>query len=239
MDVNQTNTIIPKHPDHRKSQQVRDHSSNLNKKNQDGQKSGSWREHEAVDMEQGWIGAFTPEVQSIIDALMCEIEPLRHRLSVADHRADELKELASQHTFLKTSNRRETLRKINHVIAHKAELSKPPILILLHVANADQVRCELGRQGLDQYLAKICERLSQCVRKTDMFGSICGNDFALLILGSDYAIAKLLADQLIAQICEQPVVIESDSVAIQFLTGVADLSDVHDGEAAIALADLK
>ena len=237
MNVNQTNTIKLKNQDHRKIQQMRDVSSNSDEKNQDNQKSGSWREHEAVDMEQGWVDSFTPEVQSIIDTLRCEIEPLRHRLTVAEQRADELKELAAQHAFLNSPNRRETLREINHVIAHKAELSTPPILILLHVVNADQVRCEFGRRGLDQYLEEICERLLQSISDTHVFGNICGNDFSLLMLGIDLDLAKRAAVQLITQVCEQPVVINCNSVAIKFITGAADLSYVHNGESAIALAD--
>jgi GGDEF domain-containing protein len=237
MDVNQTITIMPKHQDHRNPKQAVDHHSNSDKENKDNQKSGSWREHEAVDMEQSWIGAFTPEVQSIIDTLRCEIEPLRHRLSLAEQRTDEFKELAAQHVFLNSSNRRETIRKINHVIAHKAEFPTPPILILLHVVNADQVRCELGRLSLDQYLAEICERLLQSISETDVFGSICGNDFSLLMLGADRALAKLAVDQLIAQVCKDPIVINNIPITIKFLTGAADLSHIQDGEAAIALAD--
>ena len=237
MDINQTNTIIPKHLDYRKHQQARNHSSSSDGKNQDNQKSSSWREHQAVDVEQGWIDAFTPEVQSIIDTLKREIEPLRNRLSAAEQRADEFKELATRHALLNLPNRRETLRKINHVIAHKAELPTSSILILLHVANADQIRSKFGRQNLDQYLAEICERLSQNISETEVFGSICGNDFSLLMLGTDFAFAKLAAAQLITQVSEQPVVINSNSVTIKFLIGAADLSHVHDGEAAIALAD--
>jgi diguanylate cyclase (GGDEF)-like protein len=237
MNVNQTNTILSMHPDHRKHQQARSHSSNADGEDQDNQKSGSWREHQAVDIEQGWVDAFTPEVQSIIDTLRCEIEPLRNRLSVAEQRADEFKELATRHALLSLPNRRETLRKINHVIKHKAEFSTPPILILLHVVNADQIRREFGRQGLDQYLEEICERLSRNISETEVFGSICGNDFSLLMLGKDFVLAKLAVDELTTQVCEQPVMINSNSVAIKFLIGATDLSYVHDGEAAIALAD--
>ena len=237
MDVNQTNTIVPKHSDIRKSQRAHNYSSNPDRKNQDNQKSGSWRENEAVDIEQGWIDAFTPEVQSVIDTLMREIEPLRHRINITEQRANEFKELAAQHAFLKLPNRRETLRKINHIIVHKEKFSMPPILILLHVANADQVRCELGRRSLDQYLAEICERLSQSISETDIFGNIGGNDFTLLMLGGDYALVKLKVEKLIDQVCEQSVVIDNNSVTIQLLTGSADLRDVHDVEAAIALVD--
>ena len=53
----------------------------------------------------------------------------------------------------------------------------------------------------------------------------------------DFAFAKLAAAQLITQVSEQPVMINSNSVTIKFLIGAADLSYVHDGEAAIALAD--
>ena len=237
MDLYQTNAIMPKHPDHRKTQKVRDHTSNLGEKKQDNRSSGSWRENEAVNMEEGLIGAFTPEVQLIIDTLRDEIEPLRSKLSAAELRADEFKELAARHAFLNLPNRREMIRKINHVISHKVEFSMPPILILLHVANADQVRCEFGRQFLDHYLTEICERLSQSIRETDIFGSICGNDFSLLMLGGDYALAEREANKLIAEVCDQPVFLNSKSVTIQFLTGIVDLRCVSNGDAAIALAD--
>ena len=227
---------MSKHSDYRKQQHGRDHN-NQDQKEKENQLSGSWREHEAVDIEQGWADAFTPKVQSIIDTLKHEIEPLRRRLSLAEQRADKFKNLAAQHVFLDLLNRRETLNIIIHVFAHNAKFLMSPVLMLLHVANADDVRRKYGRRGLDQYLTEICMRVLKSNNESDIFGSICGNDFALLMLRENYALANQAADHLVVQVCDQPVEINSNSVSIQILTGIADLRYIHDGEAAINHAD--
>ena len=237
MDINQASPIMPKHPDSRTPHHERDHSSDADKKEDDKTPSGSWRNSDAVDIDQSLIGAFTPEVQSIIDTLRHEIEPLRRRLDSAEHRVDEFRGLAAQHVFLNVPNRREILREIDHVIVHKAALSIPPILILMHIANADQVRRELGRQGLDRYLTEICERVSNTIEETTAFGNICGNDFALLMLGVDYTQAKRSAEQIVLTVCAEPIDMGGSSIPIQFLIGIADLRYVVDAQAAVLLAD--
>ena len=237
MDVNQARPITSTHPDSRTPHHGRDHSSDSDKKEDDKTPSGSWRNSDAVDIDQSLIGAFTPEVQSIIDTLRHQIEPLRRRLDAAEHRVDKFKGLAAQHAFLNVPNRREILREIDHVIAHKAELSIPPILILMHIENADQVRRELGRQGLDHYLAAICERVSNTIEETSAFGNICGNDFALLMLGVDYTQAKRSAEQIVSRVCAEPIDMGGSSISIKFLMGIADLRYVVDALAAVVLAD--
>ena len=237
MDVTIANAITPTHPDSRKNQHGREPSS----ESTDQQKSqdppaDSWQEA-AVNIDQSLVGAFTPEVQTIIDTLTREIEPLRRRLEAAEQRSDELKELNTKHAFLDIPNRREIIRELEHALAHKEDLSFPPVLVLLHVVNADQVRAVSGRQGLDQYLTEICHRLSEAINPTDAFGSLCGNDLALLVLGMDFNQANEFTDKIVAKICSDPILLDGNPVSVELKTGLAELRYVSDASTAISIAD--
>lgn len=238
MDVNHTNSAAPTHPDGRKPSYHRDQSAD-NPKDKEDQKapSGSWRDEGAVAIDGGLIEAFTPEVQGVIDALTREIEPLRRQLEAADQRADEFKRAAGQHTFLEIPNRREFLRELNHVIAHRPELSMAPVLTVVHLANADQIRRKLGRHSLDLYLTEISQRLGDAIQSTDVLGSLSGNDFAILILGSGLEQAQHNISAVIDQVCSQPVFIEDNRVPVQLLSGTVEIGESPDGTSALAKAD--
>lgn len=238
MDVNPANTIAQTHPDGRKAPHGGEHKSEmLDQKEDNDAESGSWREEGAVEFDHGLIDSLTPEVQSIINALTQEIEPLRNKLVAAEARAENFKKAAAQHPFLSVPNRNEILRELRHVIAHRAVLTEPPVLVLLHVSNADQVRRDFGRQALDQYLVEICKRVMENIPSTDAFGCLGGNDFALLVLGVAYIEARQFTRELIGLVCSEPVMIDGKAVEVEFVFGATDLLENVTSTDAVARAD--
>lgn len=242
MDVNQTNPLAPIHPDSRQNhhgqEQGKDQPpSHHEAKNNKDIISGSWRDLDAVDFDHGLIDALTPEVQNIIDTLNQEIEPLRHQLEWAEQRTEELKRATTQHAFLDIPNRLEMLRELEHVIAYKAQLSMPPVLVLVHITNADPIRRQHGRKALDSYLSEICHRISGLIKPTDSFGSLGGNDFALIFLGVNLAQAKADIEELVSKTTENPVLIKDSDIEIELLSGAIDLAGIDSAETALIEAD--
>ncbi len=238
MDVNPANTITQTHPDGRKAPHGGEHKSDmLDQKDADDGESGSWRDEGAVAFDHGLIDSLTPEVQSVINALTQEIEPLRQKLKAAEARAEEFKKAAAQHPFLDIPNRSEILRELQHLIAHRAVLSVPPVLVLLHVRNADHVRRDFGRQMLDLYLTEVCQRVSDSIQPTDAFGCLGGNDFALLVLGVEFLEAREMVRTLIDDVCREPVNLSGKTVPVSLVFGAADLQENMTGEMAMAQAD--
>ena len=95
----------------------------------------------AVEIK-GMAADVTPRVQAALDALSAEIEPLRARLALTEERERQLRDDLAHHPFLPVPGRREFLRELNHVLNHLNDLTILPSIALLHVGNADALRCD-------------------------------------------------------------------------------------------------
>lgn len=240
MDVNQATGIASVHADGRKSGQGREQApESMEHKDDKNPPSGSWREQAAVHVDGHLADALTPEVQRIIDALNREIEPLRRHLASAEHQIEELNAALVRHRFLEIPNYAGIVHDLEHVISHRQADHLSAVFVMLHVANAERVRQTFGRTGLQAYLRELSRRITEAKQPTDVFGSLGGNDFALILLGADAEGAALNVSALVQQVAGRTVDVAGNNISPELLSATVDLAATSSPETAIREADLK
>lgn len=238
MDVNHTNSIAAVHPDGRQQKQGRDRPpGSETEKGDKNSTSGSWRDEDAVQFDHRLIDALTPEVQQMIDALNQEIEPLRRKLSCADQQLEEMRHLSARHAFIDIPSHTEMVRELEHVISHKINFSIPPVFVLISLSNGEQVRQQFGRKGREHYLAEFCQRIIANMQTTDTFGSLGGNDFALILFGKELVRAQQEMETLAGEVKKSPVHVSSNEVRVEMMFGTVDLRYEENAASAIQSGD--
>jgi len=201
---------------------------------------------EQTDDANGEAGAFeidglaaeiTPAAQRILDSLAAEIEPLRRQLAMAREREQNLREDLAKHDFLPVPGRREFIRELNHVLNHLNDLAVMPSLAVLHLANADDVRCAHGRGTLDRYLTYVADSISRVLQPTEVLGNLGGNDFAVILLGAGAQLARERAAGIVSTLGKSPFNEQGIAIVPDIHAGVAELSVGTSAEAAINAAD--
>lgn len=238
MDVNYSSSIAAVHPEGRQTKQGHDqHPEQKDKSTDPDADSGSWRDKEAVDLDRHLLEAQKPEVKEMIDSLYREIEPLRLKLGIAEKQLEEVRKSAARHDFLDIPSHAEMRRDLDHILSHKGNLSSPPVLALLHIANSDDVRQRFGRSGQEAFLSDVCQRISQQVLSADTFGSLGGNDFALIMLGRELDMAKQSLVDLMDRVSREPVNLSGQAICPDIRYGVIDLRFTDSVEAAVSSVD--
>lgn len=190
----------------------------------------------AVEIK-GMAADVTPRVQAALDALSAEIEPLRARLALTEERERQLRDDLAHHPFLPVPGRREFLRELNHVLNHLNDLTILPSIALLHVGNADALRCDHGRDSLDRILVHVAETVSAALLSTDVLGNLGGNDFAIILLGADVGTARTRMQGIVTNLKQTPFTGAGTSMPIDARFGVAEIARGASADAAIRAAD--
>ena len=181
MDVNRTQGIAP----------VQNQSGgNAGREHHDDEQrddAEQERSHEGDAFEiEGLAAEITPAAQRVLDELAAEIEPLRRQLEMARERERNLREDLARHAFLPVPGRREFVRELNHVLNHLDDLAAAPSIVILHVANAEDVRREYGRAVLDKFLVHVADGISRLLQPTRRAGQFGGQRFRRDSFGSGY-----------------------------------------------------
>lgn len=219
--------------------------------NQSGGNAG--REHPAEDQSDGseeerpYAGSafeiaglaaeITPAAQQVLDSLAAEIEPLRRQLEMAREREQNLREDLARHAFLPVPGRREFIRELNHVLNHLSDLAAMPSIAVMHVVNAEDVRCKHGRDALDRYLVHVAKDISRTLQPTDVLGSLGGSDFAVILLGAGAQLARERTAGIVRSVAATPFSESGQAITPRIVAGVAELSTGSSAEASIRLAD--
>jgi len=156
----------------------------------------SWSADAAVDLAGTLSGQLTPESQEVLNAFAAQMEPLRAELETARRQAAHFHELAVEHDFLPVPNRREFLRELSHVIAHMDSLQPPPALMVVHLMNAGDIRRRMGRRACDEALCLAAQALEGAIHPTDAVGSLCGDDFGVILLNGTGETARRRAQEI-------------------------------------------
>lgn len=236
MDVNRAQAISTV----KNNAQGKSGQENADKDGSEDQNDGNAHHaYEAGDAVQigGLAGEITPAVQKLLDQLASEIEPLRAQLKLAKEREDKLRQDLAAHAFLPVPGRREFLRELNHVLNHLNDLNVMPSVVILHIANANQVRKSEGRNTLDRYLAHVADTINQLLDTTEVLGNLGGDDFALIFLADVELDARERAAQIAKRLEETQMPSHLHQEPPKVLFGVAELGRGDSAEAVIASAD--
>ncbi len=169
-----------------------------------GEHHAAWSEEAAVEVDQSLAVGFSPEAQKLLDALSAQIEPLRHELENTKASEARYREMTLQHPLLPIPNRREFLRELAHVLAHLDDLSPPAAFAIVHLGKAEHLRRSQGRGALDRGLVHAATLISESLHPTDVAGSLCGNDFGIILLNGDEHAITETRRRLIGRFADSP-----------------------------------
>lgn len=242
MDVNRADAVTPVGtgggPKQERKRDSEDEKQDKGGKTEQAPPAQSpWAGSEAFAVDGVLAAGMTPEIQKIIDGLARQIEPLRAEVERARGREAHFKELAEKHAFLPVPGRREFLRELAHVLNNMQHLTPPPNLVVLHIANADELRRRDGRQALDGLLNHVCRVLDGMLHPTDVVGSLGGNDFGVILLVGNADRARSKAREMEAAIRNTPFTGAGGAFAMEAVAGVATLAAASTADAALAAAD--
>ena len=238
MDVNQASSIASVHQDAKKSPQQRDPEEKDDGKDDPHEnKSGSWREASAVEVDVSLIEGVTPEVQGIIDSLNRRIEPLRAELELAKGREAHFCELASRHSFLDVPCRREFMRELTHILTHIDHLTAPPAVIVMHLVGTEAVRTKAGRLALDRVLDEVSNIFTSLLQPADILGNLGGSDFGIILLSADETSASGVANRLRNGVSSHKFIWAGQTFHLDMVSGTCLLKMGISAEAALDIAD--
>ncbi len=197
----------------------------------------SWSADAAVDLAGALSGSLTPEAQKILNAFAAQMEPLRAEIETARKRENHYREMAAAHPFLPVPNRHEFLRELSHVIDHMDSLQPPPALLVVHAKNIGDIRRRHGRRAADLALIQIAEALEGAVHPTDAVGSLCGDDFGVILLigGAETVVRR--AGEISAHLAGQPFTWMNTPVTLETAVGWAEIRENWSAERAVEAAD--
>lgn len=180
------------------------------------------------------MAGLSPEAQHALERMAGEVEPLRRHLAQAQADLAEAREQAQRHPVVPCANRRGVLAGLEKLIHRLGQVEARPSLILVHLANGDDIRRTQGRRALDEALGKVAAFLADDDQQAMLTGNIGGNDFALVLLESGPDAARRKADDLVRALA---AVHTASGIYLRALTGVATLEPGMTAEAALDAAD--
>lgn len=176
----------------------------------------------------------TPEAQHAIERMASEVEPLRRRLVHAQEELDEARANEFRDAVVPALNRRGVMAEMEKLIHRLGHIEARPALILVHLANGDDIRRAHGLAVLDQALRLTCDVLGSDSHQAMVMGSLGGNDFAMVVLEDGIEGARRKAGELEAALRATHT---AQGLFLEARTGVALLEPGMTAEAAITAAD--
>ncbi len=236
MDVNRAQAISTVN----NNAQGKNGQGNADKDGSDDKNGGNpHHAYEAGDAVQigGLAGDITPAVQKLLDELASEIEPLRAQLKLSKEREEKLRQDLAAHAFLPVPGRREFFRELNHVLNHLNDLTIMPSMVIMHIANASDVRKSYGRDMLDRYLSHVAATIDRLLQPTEVLGNLGGDDFALILLSENEEHARDRALQIAERIQSAPMPGSENIDTPQVSVGVHELVRGASAESVVSAAD--
>jgi len=239
MDVNKPEGVhaVGDQPHKRPPERQEDKSSEDDGDAARRERYNSWSSDAAVDLDGVLDGSLTPEVQKLLNSFAAQIEPLRAEVERVKGHAAHDRELAAQHPFLPVPNRREFLRELTHVIEHRDSLSPPAALLLIHVTDIDDLRRRWGRRAADLALTHAAETINGAIHPTDAAGSLCGEDFGVILLNGDTTTAERRVAEISDRLARAPFTWMDRKMVLKIAVGKTILGEDWSAERAVEAAD--
>jgi diguanylate cyclase (GGDEF)-like protein len=144
----------------------------------------------------------------------------------------ELRQIAKQDTLTGALTRRGFMAEAEKEFARAHRYDRPSALVLLDVDRLRSVNERHGHAAGDAVLVAIANACMSTMRKSDIFGRIGGEEFALLLPETDAETARAVAERLRKMVDATIVETNGGDVRTTISCGVAPLPAVAEGAAA-------
>lgn len=153
--------------------------------------------------------------------LMLEIRRVRELLLEAAHARDRIVHLAHHDSLTGLPNRRLFDDRLAVALARSRRTGEPIALHLIDVDGFKQINDRLGHAGGDGLLVHLARRLRACIRDSDTFARLGGDELAVLQVGpADHDDACSLARRLI-EAARHPLDVNGQRIGTTVSIGVA------------------
>ncbi|SNB75419.1 diguanylate cyclase (GGDEF) domain-containing protein [Arboricoccus pini] len=161
-----------------------------------------------------------------ITALAASDRHLRHERDLAQ-RASQTDELTG------LANRRFMMALLEAELAK----SEPLALAILDIDHFKSINDDFGHLVGDSVLIDFANRARACVRRSDAFGRIGGEEFLLVMPGGDAKQAMEILERIRADLAQTPCVVGDICVSYTFSAGVVSNAALQGGSALLKRAD--
>ena len=221
-----TNSLNPDSQSKNLNQDSKNKKSGLGKKNE----VDSWGKLAAFKVDGLLLSGLSDEVQNVIETLRAELEQ-------AKGREGYYRNLTESHAFLELHSRRFFLKKLSDIISRTEHFSSPPILLILSCQNGDRIRLKHGRLGLETVLKQFVKNIKNTIDQTDIFGSLGGHDFGLILLDCGPHKVSDYVEMMEQKIQSQVFYFESQKIKLDVRIGFKVLSTDDNCEKALNTID--
>lgn len=133
----------------------------------------------------------------------------------------QLYELAHRDPLTGFANRPLLMQEMTRAVARAARSAAPFAVLLVDIDRFKSVNDSLGHMAGDRLLLGIANRLSSCLRETDVPARLGGDEFAVLLDGVDTAEGALRVADRIQTVLASPFMLEGKEVTATASIGVA------------------
>ncbi len=136
------------------------------------------------------------------------------------------------------ANRRRFRDKLEEIIKHAHRTEASFALFFIDLDKFKEVNDQLGHEGGDHCLKKIADRISTCVRNTDVIARVGGDEFTIILTDNPNAEhVKIIAEKLLLEI-KKPIRIKHTNVHLTASIGITlSLKDSNDPDVLLGYAD--
>lgn len=135
----------------------------------------------------------------------------------------ELERLATTDPLTGVPNRRALMERGNAELVRLRRYAGKCAFVALDIDHFKRVNDTYGHAAGDAVLVEFARRVRACLRESDMFGRVGGEEFAVLAPETDADGARLLADRLLEFVRMTPIVWEGRAISITTSAGIAML----------------
>lgn len=121
----------------------------------------------------------------------------------------EMEVLANHDTLTGLLNRRAFFMKASAVLREMENSNAPVVFMMVDIDHFKAVNDRFGHAGGDAALALFAARAKPCLRQSDLFGRLGGEEFAILLPGCPPERAQDVAELLRRTIAERPLELET------------------------------
>ena len=135
----------------------------------------------------------------------------------------EVARLATTDPLTGVANRRRFIEQLGMELDRVRRFGDPAALLMLDVDSFKSVNDTHGHAAGDAVLQHMAELSRLRLRRTDLFGRLGGEEFAILLPGTDRAGAVLFAERFRRQVADTPAQTAQGAIRVTVSIGVAEL----------------